>query len=394
MPVFTNIKNSVNKFYLVNNPNYTLISVSLCKFLYGFYTAAIGSLLVPIGATFNIDTGIQSIVFPFNYFGQIVIIFFIGYFADKLGKKIVHTISLVLLAVLALLFNYVSTFYLFLILFFFMGLFGISINTIADATVSDTFKKKRGFYLNIAHVFSGLGALTSPIVFNLVFAATDDFRTVYFILFLISFVILVLIAIARYPTVEDEPIRPSVIVELLKNKKFLYLCFFALFSAGAMHSVSGWIPTLFQKNLNVSAEISNYSLSFFWMSIVIGRIITAFLSRKYGEALLLRALNTMIFFVLAATFFLNNYVFLLAAYLLFGLLLGGTFPLLIAYSAEIYTKYSTTRLATVFSFTAMGMLIVPTIVGILGRYFLIYKIIAFTSIVFLVYIFIFYKKLR
>jgi FHS family glucose/mannose:H+ symporter-like MFS transporter len=394
MPAFTIIKDSVNKFYLIKSPNYTLVSISLCKFLYGFYTAAIGSLLVPIGATFDIDTGIQSIVFPFNYFGQIVIIFFIGYFADKLGKKLVHTTSLILLAVFTLLFNYVSSFYLFLILFFFMGLFGISINTIADATVSDTFEKKKGFYLNIAHVFFGLGALTSPIVFNLVFAATGDFRTVYFILFIISFIILVLIAIAKYPTVEDEPIRPSVILDLLKNRKFLYLCIFALLSAGAMHSVSGWIPTLFQKNLNVSAEISNYSLSFFWMSIVIGRIITAFLSRKYSEALLLRTLNIMIFFVLAATFFLNDYIILLAAYLLFGLLLGGTFPLVIAYSAEIYPRYSTTRLATVFSFTAMGMLLIPTIVGVLGRYFLIYKIIAFTSIVFLIYIFVFYKKLR
>ncbi len=394
MPVLTSIKESINRFYLVISPNYTLVSVSLCKFLYGFYTAAIGSLIVPIGATFNIDTGIQSIVFPFNYFGQIVIIFFIGYFADKLGKKIVHTASLILLAVFALLFNYVSNFYLFLILFFFMGLFGISINTISDATVSDTFKEKKGFYLNIAHVFFGLGALTSPIVFNLVFSATGDFRTVYFILFIIAFVILVLIAIARYPTVGDKPIRPSVILELLKNKKILYLCVFALLSAGVMHSVSGWIPTLFQKNLGVSAEISNYSLSFFWISIVIGRIVTAFLSRKYREALLLRTLNMMIFFVLAATFFLDNYTLLLAAYLLFGFLLGGTFPLVIAYSAEIYPKYSTTRLATVFSFTAMGMLLIPTMVGVLGRYFLIYKTIAFTSIVFLVYIFIFYRKLR
>ena len=102
----------------------------------------------------------------------------------------------------------------------------------------------------------------------------------------------------------------------------------------------------------------------------------------------------MLFFVLASTFFLDSYILLLVAYLLFGLLLGGTFPLVIAYSSEIYPRYTTTRLATVFSFTAVGMLIIPTIVGVLGRYFLIYRVIAFTSIVFLVYIFIFYKKLR
>ena len=216
--MFLKLKNNVNNFYLVKNANFTLISVSLCKFLYGFYTAVIGSLLVPIGETFNINIRIQSIIFPFNYFGQIVIIFFVGYFADKLGKKIVHTSSLILLGLFALIFSFAGNFYLILILFLFMGIFGISINTIADASVSDAFIRKKGFYLNIAYVFFGLGAMTSPVVFNLVFSITNDFRTVYLILFIVSFLILFLISIARYPSVNDERIKPAIIMELLKNK--------------------------------------------------------------------------------------------------------------------------------------------------------------------------------
>ncbi len=394
MTSFSVVKNNINRFGPVKNSSYTLISVSFCKFLYGFYTAAIGSLLVPIGIAFNIDIAIQSVVFPFNYFGQIVIIFFVGYFADKLGKKIVHIVSLILLGISALFFNFIGAFYILLIFFFFMGLFGISINTIADATVSDSFKNQKGFYLNMAHVFFGLGALTSPIVFNFVFSLTGDFRTIYFILFIISFLILALIIPAKYPVVEDEKIKPKVLLDLLRNKKFLYLCFFGLFSAGSQHSVSGWIPTLFQKNLNISAEISNYALSFYWIAIVVGRIITAFLSRKFSEAILLRVMNMMMFFVLAASFFFNSYALLLADYLLFGLLLGGTFPLVIAYSAAIFPKYSTTRLAAVFSFSAIGMFVIPTIIGVLGKYFVIYKIISFTALSFLAYIPIFFKRLR
>ena len=167
----------------------------MSKFLYGFYTSVIGSILVPLGATFNINIKTQSIIFPFNYFGQIVIIFFVGYFADKLGKKVVQTVSLVLLSIFALFFNYVNNFILFMIMILFMGLFGTSINTIADAAVSDTFKNKKGYYLNIAHVFFGLGAMTSPIVFNLVFKITGDFRKIYFVLFIISILIIFLISI-------------------------------------------------------------------------------------------------------------------------------------------------------------------------------------------------------
>jgi FHS family glucose/mannose:H+ symporter-like MFS transporter len=386
------IKNKINDFYLVNNATFTLIAVSMCKFLYGFYTSAIGSILVPLGAAFNINIRTQSIIFPFNYFGQIVIIFFVGYFADKLGKKVVQTVSLVLLSIFALSFNYANNFILFMIMVLFMGLFGTSINTIADAAVSDTFKNKKGYYLNIAHVFFGLGAMTSPIVFNLVFKVTGDFRRIYFILFIISILIIFLISIAKYPAVDNEKIRPSVILELLKNKSFIVMCIFAMLSSGAQHSVSGFIPTLFQKNLNISAQISNYSLSFFWLSIVAGRVAAAFLSRRFKEYFLLKILNFATFFVLAASFFLDNYVLLLIDYLIFGLLLGGIFPLIIAYSAEISPKYTTSRLAVVFSFTAMGMFIVPTIVGMLADYFLIYKVLAFTSIPFLAYIFVFGRK--
>lgn len=386
------INNKINDFYLVNNTTFTLIAVSMCKFLYGFYTSAIGSILVPLGNTFNINIKTQSLIFPFNYFGQIVIIFFVGYFADKLGKKVVQTVSLVLLSIFALFFNYVNNFILLMIMVLFMGLFGTSINTISDAAVSDTFKNKKGYYLNIAHVFFGLGAMTSPIVFNLVFKATGDFRKIYFILFIISILIILLISIAKYPAVDNEKIRPSAILELLKNKSFIVMCIFAMLSSGAQHSVSGFIPTLFQKNLNISAQISNYSLSFFWLSIVVGRVAVAFLSRRFKEYFLLKILNFATFFVLAASYFLGNYILLLVDYLIFGLLLGGIFPLIIAYSAEISPKYTTSRLAVVFSFTAMGMFAVPTIVGMLADYFLIYKVLAFTSIPFLAYIFVFSRK--
>lgn len=386
------LKNKINNFYLIDNSIYSLISISLCKFLYGFYTSAIGSMLVPIGETFKINLKTQSLIFPFNYIGQIVIIFFVGYFADKIGKKFVHIALIVLLGVFALFFNYVNNFTTFMIFFLFMGLSGTSINTIADAAVSDTFLNKKGFYLNIAHAFFGLGALTSPIVFNYIYIRTHDFRTIYFVLFIISILATILIAIAKYPAVNNERIRPIVIVEMLRNKSFFALCLYALLSSGSMHAVSGWIPTLFQKNLNISVSISNYSLSFFWISVVIGRIIVAMLSKKYEEYKLLRFLNLLIFLVLGSSIFLNNYIFLLINYLSYGILLGGTFPLIIAYSAQLFPKYTTTRLATIFSFTAVGMFLLPMLVGIAADYFLIYKILPFTAIPFLVYVFFFKER--
>jgi len=388
------IKENINSFSLIKNSNYTLVSISLGKFLYGFYTAAIGLSLIPIGEIFNINLKVQSIVFPFNYLGQIVIIFFVGYIADRLGKKIIHTILLILMGISALIFTYLSSYYLFLILFFFMGVFSSSINLLSDASITDTFKKNKGFYLNIAHCFFGLGAMTSPIVFNLVFSRTNDFRTIYFVLFLIAFFILFFITLAPYPLVDDEEVQLNLMGTLLRKQKFLFLCIYMILASGTQHAISGWIPTLFSKYLNFPQGLSNYSLAFYWAAIVIGRIITAFLSKKFNEMSILKVINILMFILIFISFFTSSPLVLLIDYSLLGLVIGGFFPLIIAFSSEIYRKHSTTRLAVLFASASVGMLLVPTFTGFFGYYFAIHKVLSFTSIFFFVYIYIFYKKYR
>jgi len=349
-------------------------------------------MLVPMGETLNIPIRVQSIIFPFNYFGQIVIIFFVGFLADRLGKKFIHSILFILLSLSALLFTYISNYYLFLILFLFMGLFSSSINMISDATVSDTFNRNKGFYLNIAHIFFGLGGLTSPLVFNFIFAATGDFRTIYLVLFIICFLILMLTSIAKYPLLKDESVSLSIIKKLFKKKNFTFLMIYMIIATGTPQSISSWIPTLLQKNLDISAGISSYSLSFFWLSIIIGRFSTALFSKKISELSILKALNICIFILISLSYFLNNYVFLLIDYFLIGIAMGGIIPLTIAYSSEIYPKNTGTRIAILFAGNALGMLIMPTIVGLLADFFLIYKVISFNSVFFLSYIFICQKK--
>lgn len=382
----------INRFGPFSNSTFTLVSISLCKFLYAFYTLAIGPLLVHIGETFDIGLRTQSIVFPFNYFGQIVIVFFVGFIADKLGKKVIHLLFVVLLALGALVFTFINSYILFLFLFLFMGLFGISINIIADAAISDAFAAKRGLYLNMAHIFFGLGAICSPIVYNFVLSETGDFRTIYFVLFLVSLAVLLLIIMAKYPAIRDETIKVRVISDLLKNRKFVLLAGYATVTWGTLFAISGWIPTLFTKYLYLSEKLSNYSLSVVWVSVVVGRIITALLSGKYSEIVLIKIINLATFFVLAVSFFLDNPILLLADYLVLGLLMGTFAPLTISYSAEVYKRHSTTRLAVLFSFGSIGMLVIPTMIGLFGEYIAIHKVVACTSVLFLMYVFIFRRR--
>ncbi len=388
------LRDKINRYYLISNSTYTLVSISLCKFLFGFYTMAIGPLLVPIGETFDISVRALSIVFVFNYFGQVIMVYFTGLLADKLGKKVIHIIFITLLCFAALIFTLINSYMIFLLLFLFMGIFGVSINVIADSSISDTFEVNRGFYLNIAHVFYGLGAISSPIIFNLVFSRTGDYRMIYLVLLSISLIVLILISLTKYPFVHDGSIKTKIIIDLLKNKRFVLLIIFAALSFGTLTAISGWAPTLFYKYLNVSPSFSNYSLAFFWVAVVAGRIIVGILSKKVKVLVLIKVINIISFFVLAASFFLNDSIYLLIDYLILGLLIGTYPPLLVSYSHKIYKKHSSTRIALIFSVGSIGIIIISYLTGFFGDYIAMSKIIALFSVFFLVYIFIFYRSFK
>ncbi len=355
---------------------------------------AIGPLLIPIGETFNISIRTLSIIFVFNYFGQVVIIFFTGLIADRLGKKVIHIIFIVLLVLAALIFTLINSYIIFLLLFLFMGIFSVSINVIADSSISDTFEINRGFYLNIAHAFFGLGAISSPIIFNLVFSRTGDYRNIYLVLLFISLTVLLLISFTKYPQVHDGSIKTKIIIDLVKNKKFVLLLVFAALTFGVLTAISGWVPTLFYKYFNVSSAFSNYSLAFFWVAVLIGRLIAAVLSRKIKLIKLIKIINIISFFVLAISFFLNDSIYLLIDYLIIGLLIGTYPPLLVSYSHEIYNKHSSTRVALIFSVGSIGIIIISYLTGYFGDYIAMSKIISLFSIFFLVYIFIFHRSFK
>ena len=337
----------INSFSLISNPIFNFASISFGKLLYGFYTVSLGLLMMPMIQTFNITLRTQSVIFPFNYFGQMVGMLFIGFMVSRLGNKLIHIILLILLGLSALLFTFISTYFLFLVLFLFMGLFSSSINMVVDATISDIFTENKGFYLNISHIFFGFGGLLAPIVYNLVFSATKDFKQFYFMLFILSFIILLLISLAKYPGKEIKRIKFNVIGKLLKNSKLLFLCMYIVIGAGTMYSISGWIPTLFQKDLGMSQILSNYLLSLFWLAIIIGRLMTALFCKKYKEIKILSWTNIIIIVLLIIPFFLNNPIFIMVIYFLLGLSMGGFFPLIVVISADIHPEFSASRISLI-----------------------------------------------
>jgi MFS family permease len=374
----------ISRLKLLDNKYYIFFVVSTCKFLFGIYSTVVGPILVLLGETFHINLKMQSFVFPSIFFGQAIIIFFIGFISDKIGKKIVQLLSLLIFGLASILFLFVTSYPEILLLFLITGITGSGMNLLSDVTVADTFKNNKSFYMNLTHVFFGLGALTSPIIFNILYSKTNNFRLIFVVLFLCSIIIFFLVIPIRYPKSIIEKVNLSNIKSIISNKTFIYLSIIFMLAAGSSNTISVWIPTIFEKNLYISKSLSNYSLVFFWSSMVLGRIITAYLSKKNKETFLLRNYSLAIFVVLVISGFFSKFSFLLISYMLFGLLMGGVLPLIQSYSAIFHKEFTGIKIGLLTSSAAIGSIIIPMFVGFLGDYYLINKIIPFTSIFFLI----------
>ena len=199
----------------------------------------------------------------------------------------------------------------------------------------------------------------------------------------------------NYPSSTIEKVNISSIKIVAKNKKFIFLCIFFLLGAGAQNTISGWIPTLFEKELYISKSLSNYSLAFFWLAMILGRTITAYLSRKIREEILIKYYTFIIFVILSFSGFVNRFSFLITSYIIFGFFMGGLLPLFQAFSTIIHKDSTGIKLGMLASSAAIGSIIIPSLVGLLGDYFYINKVIPFTSIFFAimaVYYFSNYKR--
>jgi fucose permease len=374
----------INYLKLLENKRYIFFTNSTCKLLYGMYLTSIGPLLVMLGQTYNINLKMQSFVFPSIFLGQVLIIFYIGFLSDKLGKKIIKILSILIFGSTSLLFLIASSYPQILLLFLITGISGGSINLISDITITDSFKINKSFYINLSHVFFGFGALTSPIIFNILFRNTNNFRLIFIVFSLLSAFLFLLVLPIKYPKSTIEKVNISSIKIVFKNKKFVFLCIFFLLGAGVQNTISGWIPTLFEKELNISKSLSNYSLAFFWLSITCGRALTAYLSKRIREETLIRYYVLMLFILLAFSGFVNRFSFLITSYIIFGFFMGGLLPLFQSFSTIIHKDSTGIKLGMLSSSLAIGSIVIPSLIGLLGDYFYINKIIPFTSIFFLI----------
>lgn len=335
--------------------------------LYAMQIIMMSPLFPEIAKTYSLTISQTGAIFTANFLGFSLFIFFGGILVDLFGKKILLSVALIGNSIALFAFPFASNFTVVLLLMFVLGGFGSIVEGISSALVSDLNKERSSFYLNVAHIFFGIGAIVSPIGASYIIYSGFDWRLCYYIVSGFSAVVTVLFLFQKMPVLSiSEKITISAFKELLTDKRFLLICLCLFFYTGSEGGSWGWMVTYLKNELSFTVMISGFAVAAFWFSMTAGRILIVTILHKYkltSFIILLAFLSACI--TALSGVFQNPFMMWIIIFLL-GFTFSSQWPLMVSYGGKTFPSYSGIVFSLLIGSGGFGIAVIPYLMGLVG----------------------------
>ena len=312
-----------------------------------------------LGGTF---TGAMSI-------GGVLAILALGVFSDKMSKVKIVIVSYLIFAAGLLLICFAPS-YMYLVAFFaVVGIGSKAVDTLSNAVIKDAHPDQSGVFLNLMHMFLGIGAILGPIVSGILLDSGVRWTTVFGGLGILS-----VLLCAAFTWIQSLTKQTSIttaaaktnsasIASLLKDNRIWIYCLVIFFYCGHQSCINTWISLYFQKQFAASESLSGFALAAYWAGIVISRLICSRFYTKDNAKKLLSWGGLLGVTALAIGILLNVPAMLFVALLCCGIFTGGTIPVVIDLSCGIYPERSGAITSLIYVLMNLSTFLFPVMMG-------------------------------
>lgn len=370
----------------------TYISYAI-MFISAALMTVIGPMLAELAGEFNLTLSQSGLMYTAEFTGFTLFIILGGVLSDKLGKRHVLTVILIVLAISLYAFSVSNSFYASLAIMFFAGGFCGPLESITLSIISDLNPMEMEKYINTGSVFYGLGAMAGPAVAGICLTYDVSWRTVYLGLSITCLVLLFVSFLASIPkTKKSGNISMNALKKIIKDWRFMLVCLCVFLYCGAESCAWGWMSEYMDTNLGFSVLKSSLAIGVFWLSITVGRLINI----RIGERVSTRVLVGVLAIGAAVVTFVSAYVaseaFAWISTVLMGLFYSSIWPLMVGQAGKRHAQHSGTSFALVVSTGGISMAIIPALMGVVAQNFGVFisQILPafFFAILFFLYVFI------
>ena len=276
---------------LPNAPNRNLTAIKWLTFLmfmmFAMTTDSVGEIIPRIIQEFHLSNVAAG---AFHYAPMTAIALaaiFLGYLADKLGRKKTIIIGLVLFALNSYLFVAGNAFLFFLALLVISGAAIGIFKTGALALIGDISKStsEHTATMNMVEGFFGVGAIIGPAIVKKLLLAEFSWKWLYVIAGTICVLLIVTASLVKYPKTlktVDEPIDLRRTMNMMKNPYALGFSLGIFLYVAAECAVYVWMPTLFADYTGSFTFWAAYALPVFFILRAAGRFLGAWVLARYN----------------------------------------------------------------------------------------------------------------
>lgn len=341
-------------------------SACLGMLLFGITLTMLGSILPEIILRFDISKTDAGSLFSVMNFGILIGSLVFGPIVDRFGYK---TLLVACSALLFLGMEGVAFSFSFELLTFFVFLFGFSggvMNGATNALVSDISENGRGAGLALLGVFFGIGAFGVPLILGslLNLFTYTQIVAVFGSIVILGFFLFLWLQFPPPKQPHSFPINEG--VSLVKHPTLILLAFILFFQSGTEIMTGGWTATYFYEELNVESSTAVILLSFFWIGLMVTRLVLSkLLLTRSSVHILVISIGTA-FAGSLILLFTNHIIPATVAIFILGAGFGSVYPIILGYIGDLYSKMSGTAFSVAMTIAMIGGMLLPYLAGIIG----------------------------
>jgi FHS family L-fucose permease-like MFS transporter len=342
--------------------------------MFAMSTDAVGVIIPEVMKQFNLSMTSAGLM---HYTPMIAIAFsgiFLGFLADRIGRKMTIIIGLALYAINSYLFIAGNTFGFFLSLMIIAG-FAIGIfKTGALALIGDISKStvEHTSTMNTVEGFFGVGAIIGPFIVSYFLSVGVDWKFLYVVVGTLCVILIIMSLLIKYPaTIKSakETVSLKSALVLVKDPYALGFSIAIFLYVAVECAIYVWMPTLIKGYEGGIVFLTTYALAIFFLLRAAGRFLGSWLMAKFNWAVVL----TIFCFLILACFIgsvaggVGLAVILLP---LSGLFMSVVYPTLNSKGISCFPKAKHGSIAgIILFFTAAGAALGPLAMGAVSDLF-------------------------
>lgn len=335
------------------------------------FALSLQRVLFDVGLTYNLSGAQKGNLVSASSLGFIFATLMGGYLSEFFGKKPIIVIGSIFSIIGSILFGYapnikiISPYYLSLFFIFLIGGGTGVMDGVANALIVDLYPQRKSLYLNLSHAFFAIGAIIGPIIAGYLMK-WFNWSWVYYFTAILGLLILIPFAFQRFPSFKDEQkLNMKIIKKLLSKGKFLGLNLCIALYVGAEVGFGSWLVEYLRvsNNFHLSQMSAGMFLSYFWIAMLVGRLVYGFLVERFSYRVVLSFSSLGGAFSSLGFIFSNNFYSAVIFVVLYGLFLSGMFATIISLTTEKFPRYSGVITGAMAASSGIGAVIFPNIIG-------------------------------